>query len=176
MLKKIFKIIWTIIILLLIAIFFFGVVRPAYINYKLNKKEVVVDTSGERATSKNKIKEELASNNKNRNDDESSWKVEKKDKYDPFTFDDRILLYEGNLNSDSMEKLMNVLIEDYESKTYSKPNVLLNGKEITYEDKENYISSLINFKNSISKNAKYIVNFEYNKIRSVVNKIVITKK
>lgn len=70
---------------------------------------------------------------------------------------------------------MNILIEDFNSKTYSKTDIALNGDEITYEDKENYSSSLINFKNSISKNARYTVNFEYNKIRSVVNKIVITK-
>lgn len=172
MLKKIFKTIWIIIVLLLLALFFFGVVRPAYINYKLNKKEVVVDTSGERATSKNKIKNEQMAADKNGS--ESSWKVEKKDKYDPFTFDDRILLYEGNLNSDSMKKLMNILIEDFSSKTFSKPNISLNGTDITYENKENYSSSLNDFKNSISQNARYTVKFEYNKLRTIVNKIVIT--
>lgn len=184
MLKKIFKVIWTIIVLLLILIFFFAVIKPAYIDYKQNKKDVIVDTSGERATSKNKKeKENDTKNNKNNDnnknnkndDDEDKWKLEKKDNYDPFTFDDRILLYEGNINSDSMNKLMDVLIEDVESKTYSKVDVSIEGTDIFYSDKDNYNSSLINFKNSISSDAKYTVKFEYNTIRTVVNKVVITK-
>lgn len=172
MLKKIFKTIWKIILLLLILIFFFAVVLPAYRDYKLNKKEVVVDTSGERATSKNKAEDVVADENDNSND-EDRWKLEKKENYDPFTFDDRILLYEGNLDSDSMNKLMDVLIEDVESKTYSKVDVELNGVNISYDDKDTYSSNLINFKNSISKNNNYVVEFEYSALRAVVNKVII---
>ena len=60
MFKKIFKFIWRLIIFILILLFFFAVIRPAYINYKQNKKEVIVDQSGERATSKNKLKDTFA--------------------------------------------------------------------------------------------------------------------
>lgn len=172
MLKKIFKTIWKIILFLLILLFFFSVVIPAYRDYKLNKKEVVVDTSGERATSRNKAIDDIASGKSN-NDDGNSWKLERKDDYDPFTFDDRILLYEGNLDSDSMNKLMEVLIEDIDSKTYSKVDVELNGIGISYDDKDTYSSSLINFKNSISQGNKYLVEFEYSVLRAVVNKVVI---
>lgn len=176
MLKKIFKFIWTIILFLLILILFFAVIKPAYLDYKKNKKEVVVDTSGERATSKNKDKkEESSKNNKNSNEDEEKWRLEKKENYDPFTFDDRILLYEGNMNSDSINKLMDVLIEDVESKTYSKVDVSLDGIDISYSNKDDYNSSLIDYKNSISKDAEYTVKFEYNTIRTIVNKIIITK-
>lgn len=156
--------------------FIFAVIKPAYINYKQNKKEVIVDTSGERATSKKKAEKEASSKNKKENDsDEDKWKLERKENYDPFTFDDRILLYEGNMNSDSMNKLMDILIEDVESKTYSKVDVSLGGTEISYSDKENYNLELINYKNLISSDGKYTVKFEYNTIRTVVNKIVITK-
>lgn len=172
MLKKIFKTIWKIILFLLILLFFFAVIKPAYTNYKLNKKEIIVDTSGERATSKNKVAETIAEINTTDND-EDRWKLEKKDSYDPFTFDDRILLYEGNLDSDSMNKLMDVLIEDIESTTYSKIDVNLNGTDISYDDKENYGSSLTNFKNSISSGNKYLVEFEYSALRAVVNKVII---
>ena len=86
MFKKIFKFIWRLIIFILILLFFFAVIRPAYINYKQNKKEVIVDQSGERATSKNKLKENLISEENNSNgDNENSWKLERKEDYDPFT-------------------------------------------------------------------------------------------
>lgn len=174
MLKKIFKTIWKIILFLLILLFFFAVIKPAYINYKQNKKEVIVDTSGERATSKNKVADVVTDENNNKdNDDEDRWKLERKENYDPFTFDDRILLYEGNLDSDSMNKLMDILIEDVESKTYSKVDVSLNGVDISYDDKDTYSSNLINFKNSISKNNNYVVEFEYGVLRAVVNKVII---
>lgn len=178
MFKKIFKFIWTLILLLLLLVLFLAVIKPAYINYKQNKKEVVVDTSGERATSKKKAEKEANSKNKSNSDndnDEDRWKLERKEDYDPFTFDDRILLYEGDMNSDSMKKLMDILIEDVESKTYSKVDVSLDGNDISYSSKENYNSELINYKNSISENSKYTVKFEYNTIRTVVNKVVITK-
>ena len=150
MFKKRFKFIWRLIIFILILLFFFAVIRPAYINYKQNKKEVIVDQSGERATSKNKLKENLISEENNSNgDNENSWKLERKEDYDAFTFDDRILLYEGTLNSDSMNSLMEILIEDIESPTYSKIDINLNGIDISYDNKENYSSSLNNFKNSV---------------------------
>lgn len=180
MLKNIFNLILKIIIILFILLFFFAVVRPAYINYKLNKKEVIIDKSGELAIPK-MIEAEIQKNEKNKSgnsnndDNENAWKLEKKENYDPFTFDDRILLYEGNINSDSMNKLMDILIEDIESATFSKPDITINGADITYSDKDTYSSSLINFKTSISESDDYTVNFEYNSIRTVVNKIIITK-
>ena len=155
MLKKIIKSIWKIILFFLILLFFFAVVKPAYINYKENKNEVVVDKSGERATSKNKI----AVEDKTSSEDGNTWKLEKKDSYDPFTFDDRILLYEGNIDATAMNSLMEILIEDIESPTYSKVDVSINGTNLSYDDKENYSSNLNNFKNSISANSKYLVEF-----------------
>lgn len=172
MLKKIFKTIWKIILILLILLFFFAVIRPAYIDYKQNKKDVIVDASGERATSKNKVGENINSGESD-SDDGNTWKLERKDDYDPFTFDDRILLYEGELDSASMNSLMEILIEDVESPTYSKIDVNLNGTDISYSEKENYSLSLTNFKNSISSGNKYLVEYEYSALRAVVNKVII---
>lgn len=173
MFKKIFKFIWKIILFFLILLFFFAVIKPAYINYKQNKKEVIVDTSGQRATSKNKVSE-TSSSGKSSTDDGNTWKLERKDDYDPFTFDDRILLYEGNLDFDSMNSLMEILIEDVDSPTYSKVDVNLNGTDISYSaDIEKYSSSLNDFKNSISQGNNYLVEFEYSALRAVVNKVII---
>ncbi len=178
MFKKIIKIISTIIIILLILLAYFSIIKPAYINYKINKKEVVVDTSGERATSKNKVSE--ATTNK-QNSSENTFKVEKKE-YDSAIFDDRILLYEGEVDSKLMEAFIKVLIEDTEDNTYSKIDIDINGIEgvtngtISFDDKEKYISTLNQVKDSISEDKKYVVDFEYNSIRSVVNKIIITQK
>lgn len=163
MLKKIFKTILIILLLLLFVLFFFAVIKPAYISYKQNKPQVVVDKSGERATSKNK-----------ENDDKNKKEIESEEvEYNPFTFDDRILLYEGNINSEEMTKLMNVLIEDIDSQMYSKVDINLNGIDISYNDKENYRLSLNNFKNSIPKDGNYLVEFEYSSLNAVVDKVII---
>lgn len=172
MLKKILKNIFIIILLLLLALFFFAVIKPAYTDYILNKNEIVVDTSGERATSKNKVNSIITADESD--SDEDRWKLEKKDSYDPFNFDDRILLYEGNINSDSMNRLIDILIEDIDSTTYSKVDINLNGVEISYDDKDAYSSNLINFKNSISESNNYVVEFEYSALNAVVNKVIIS--
>ena len=165
MLKNIFKIIFIIILLLFILLIVFAVIRPEYIKYKQNKKEVVVDTSGERATSKNKV-----------SDNEKNSSAQSKE-YDSFTLDDRILLYEGDLNSDSMNKLIDILLEDIESTAFTKLDINLNGTELSYyDDKENYISNLNNFKNSIKQENNYYVEFEYNGIRSSIDKIIVRSK
>ena len=182
MFKNVFNLILKIIIILFIILFLLAVVRPAYINYKLNKKEIVVDKSGELAIPKMRAQSEFEkeknekNSSRNSNDDssENTWTLERKEEYDFFYFDDRILLYEGDLNSDSMNNLMNILIEDVESQTFSKVDVKLNGVDITYTDKDTYSSSLVNFKNGISGDGNYTVDFEYNTIRSVVNKLIIT--
>lgn len=168
MLKKIFKTICIIILLLLIILLFFAVVKPIYTNYKSNKKEVIVDKSGKRATSENKVIEEVTDKDNN----ENKWKLERKE-YEPIIFDDRILLYEGNINSGLMNELMNILIEDIESQTFSKVDVKLNDMDISWNNKDMYSSSLINFKNSILENNMYIVEFEYNELKSTINKVII---
>lgn len=174
MLKKIFKTIWKIVIILLLLLFFFSVIRPAYLNYKANKKEVVVDTSGERATSKNKVSNSETSTTSE--DDGNTWKLERKEEYEPVNFDDRILLYEGTQNGTYVERLFDVLIEDIDSQTYSKIDVNFNGVDISYDNKENYASSLNKFKNAVSSDGKYLVEFEYGTLNAVVNKVIITNQ
>lgn len=175
MLKKIFKIICKIIIFLLIILLFLAVIRPAYIKYKENKKVAVVDKSGELAVPKEKALKESQKEEKNSESDEEGWKLERKEEYDPFNFDDRILLYEGKINSNAMNELVDILIEDFDSKTFSKVDINLNGNDFSYSDKDTYISNLQNLKNSIIENGNYTVNFEYNTIRTTVNKLIITQ-
>ncbi len=173
MFKNILKTILTIILLLLILLLFFTVIKPAYINYKSNQKKVIVDTSGERATSRNKVSKENISPSTSNNNRAT---LEKKENFDPIVFDDRILLYEGTLNADSTKELIDILVEDIESKTFSKVDVSLNGTDISYENKENYSSNLINFKNSISETNSYIVEFNYTPLNAIVNKVIIKIK
>lgn len=162
MFKKIIKLFLWILVLFLALLIFIGIIRPAYVKYKEDKPKVIVDTSGERATSKTKEKK---SSDKN---------IESTDLGDAqITFDDRILLYEGNVDAENMIRLMNILIEDIDSKIYSKVDINLNEIDISYKDKENYRVVLNNFKNSIKKDSKYFVEFKYNKLKTVVNKIII---
>lgn len=165
MIKKIFKTILTIIIILLFILFFFAVIKPAYIQYKQNQPQVTVDKSGERATSKDKEKDKDKDNKK---------EIESKEfEYNPFTFDDRILLYEGNIDAEAMTRLIDVLIEDIDNQMYSKVDVNINGTEISYENEENYTNVLKDFRNSISANGKYFVEFEYSTLNAVVDKVII---
>lgn len=165
MIKKIFKTILIIIIILLFILFFFAVIKPAYIQYKQNQPQVTVDTSGERATSKDKEKDKDKDNKKEIESEEFE--------YNPFTFDDRILLYEGNVDAEAMTRLINVLIEDIDNQMYSKVDVNINGTEISYENEENYTNVLKDFRNSISANGKYFVEFEYSTLNAVVDKVII---
>lgn len=191
---KVLKSIMSLIIILLILLLFFAVVRPVYMEYKQNKKQVVVDTSGERATSKNKVSmiEKIKNGITGDSDENSNYKISdeemdehgiklKESEYTPFTFDDRILLYEGDANYKSINSLTNILIENIGSKTYSKPDVVfknVNGIEtshITYDNEATYSSVLNEFKNSINQNDKYTVSFEYNITKTIANKIIIEK-
>ena len=165
MIKKIFKTILTIIIILLFILFFFAVIKPAYIQYKQNQPQVTVDKSGERATSKEKEKDKDKDNKKEIESEEFE--------YNPFTFDDRILLYEGNIDAEAMTRLIDVLIEDIDNQMYSKVDVNINGTEISYENEENYTNVLKGFRNSISANGKYFVEFEYSTLNAVVDKVII---
>lgn len=166
MIKKIFKtilIIILIILFILFILFFFAVIKPAYIQYKQNQPQVTVDKSGERATSKNKEK-----------DKDNKKEIESEEfEYNPFTFDDRILLYEGNIDAEAMTRLIDVLIEDIDNQMYSKVDVNINGTEISYENEENYTNVLKDFRNSISANGKYFVEFEYSTLNAVVDKVII---
>lgn len=182
MLKKVLKFICLLILILALIIVFFAVIKPAYINYKQNKKNVIVDTSGERATSKNKVQEDATSSNGNKDSNGKTESVSgEKKEFEPVVFDDRILLYVGEMNSDSTKMLANILIEDIDSETFSKndihfENIRVSSSDISYSDKGNYRLVLDEFKNSISSNDTYLVELNHNKIKTSVNKIVITKK
>lgn len=185
MFKNLFNLIIKIAIIIFTILFILAVIIPVYLKYQANKKEIVVDKSGELAIPKMRAEAEAARNeaekkestivyNYSNSTDEEDWKLERKKEYDPFNFDDRILLYEGNIDSKKMNTLMDILIEDVDSSTFSKVDININGNDLTYSDKDLYLSNLINFKNEIIEEGKYIVTFEYNTIRTVVNKVIIT--
>lgn len=176
-LKKILKFICTLILILALILIFFAVIKPAYINYKPNKKTVVVDTSGKRATSKNKTQEDSLSSEENKNSKSTN---SKKTEYEPVVFDDRILLYVGEMNYDSIKMLADILIEDANSETFSKidihfENIKVSSSDISYSDTENYKHVLNEFKDSLSPKDTYLVELNHNKIKTVVNKIIIKK-
>lgn len=211
MLKSVFRsAIWLAILILTIVVYF-GIVKPAYNDYKKNKKEVVVDTSGERATSKNKDEQQSLldittniiseDNGIRENSSKDKKKVEETNNVMPlegvtfrkldesevegasaFTLDDRILLYEGNQNSKFIKYLIDILIEDMDNKLYSKVDVRIeniddsvNG-DIKFEnDKDRYSQVLHKLKEVISNDSNYNVKFEYNTIKTIVNKVIITK-
>ena len=72
-----------------------------------------------------------------------------------------------------MTRLIDVLIEDIDNQMYSKVDVNINGTEISYENEENYTNVLKDFRNSISANGKYFVEFEYSTLNAVVDKVII---
>lgn len=219
MIKKILKFLYILIIIFLIIFTYLKVITPLYDRYKANKKPVVVDTSGIRATSRNKvtdttiydeaeissnegnsstaqkgglfatisngvkktytsIKNNITSNNDNKNDNNED--LENKE-YTTITFDDRILLHEGNINSSSMNLLMDALIDDYSNKSFTKTDVQFNNingltaTSITFDNPDTYITVLNEVKKSISPDSTYTVSFEYNKFKTIVNKVIISK-
>lgn len=94
--------------------------------------------------------------------------------YNKFNFDNVILLYEGNQENARIKELLDRLIQNADDPLYTKPAVNINGFNIDSDNLENYKSDLRSVKNSLNS-ATYKVSFEYNKIKAIVNKIIITK-
>lgn len=181
--KKIIK--WIIIILLVLIIGFI-----CYLLYDArmfdnilgkNKKNVEVDKSGVIA-SKN---DEITESNEEEDSTTSGYTVEKKDYsdyYNEYNFDDVILLYEGTQNSNRIKELLDRLVTDADDSFYSKPSVKfenfnsLSSSEITSNNLVLYKEVLNQAKNSVNSDDLFEVSFEYNKYKTIVNKILILKK
>ena len=99
--------------------------------------------------------------------------------YNQFNFDNRLLLYEGKQISEATKEAFNILIEDANDPMYSKPVVVfenfnLTTKQITANNLDEYKYVLNAAKNSVG-NGSCTFTFEYNNLKTYVNKIIITK-
>ena len=115
--------------------------------------------------------------------EESTFVVERKDYdgyYNKFVLDNTILLYEGYQINQGTNELLDILIRNADDTLYSKPDVVLKNfglaqNTVTAADLENYKSVLKQAKNALGKSGSE-VSFEYNAVKTMVNKIIITKK
>ena len=131
----------------------------------------------------NKSSQEENKDEKQESSNSEKFVVEEKNYdnyYNQFNFDNRLLLYEGKQISQSAEEAFNILIEDADDPMYSKPTVVfenfnLTTNEITSNNLDEYKYVLNSAKNSIG-NSSCTFYFEYNKLKTYVNKIIITKK
>ena len=94
--------------------------------------------------------------------------------------DNTILLYEGSQINEATHELLDILIKDADDTLYSKPTVVLNNfglsqNTVTAADLENYKAVLKQAKSALGSSGSN-VSFEYNALKTMVNKVIITKK
>ena len=190
-LKKIFKMIFIILIIALIS--FCG-----YRYYKLKKEgkldEVFaknVQNINDSSNSQDLVSSDSSTSNSDggSEDDEKSsstdgkYVVEEKNYdgyYNQFNFDNRLLLYEGTQYKKGAKEALDFLILDADDPMFSKPTIVfenfsgLKANEITANNLEEYKEVLKAAQNSLDEST-YTFSFEYNKLKTYVNKIIITK-
>ena len=100
--------------------------------------------------------------------------------YEPFYFDDNLLLYGGKQNGNMVVSMIDRIIEDTDQELFSHVDVTiknfggLDGK-ITFTSKEEYVSRLTEIKNSINNSGKYNVSYGYSKYGAYANEVIIEK-
>ena len=100
--------------------------------------------------------------------------------YEPFYFDDNLLLYEGKQNGYRIKAMIDRIIEDTDQELFSNVDVTIlnfgnkDGK-ITFTNKEEYVSRLTEIKNSINDEEKYNVSYGYSKYGAYANEVIIEK-
>lgn len=190
-LKKFFK---TILIIAIIALIGF----TGYRYYKLKKEDKLKDVFAKNENTINDSSYGMQSatngnsNNNNSSEEgnesdssssEDKYVVEKQNYdgyYNQFNFDNRLLLYEGKQQSQGVKEALDILILDADDDLYSKPTVVfenfggLSTNEITSNNLDEYKAVLNDAKNSIG-GSSCTFSFEYNKLKTYVNKIIITK-
>lgn len=186
--KKFLKIIF---IILIIALIGFCVYR----YYKLKSEGKLDEVFAKKATNNVSYNDDANSsysssssssedneNNEN-NSSDGKYVVEEKNYdgyYNQFNFDNRLLLYEGKQLSQAAKEAFDLLIQDADDSLYSKPTIVfrnfsgLTVNEITASDLVEYKSVLQTAQNTIG-GASCTFEFEYNKLKTYVNKIIITK-
>ena len=102
------------------------------------------------------------------------------DYYNKFNFDNFFLLYEGEQHAQETIIVINRLIKNIDDTLYSKPDVVLNNfglsqNTVTAADLENYKAVLKQAKSALGASGSN-VSFEYNALKTMANKVIITKK
>ena len=191
-LKKLFK---TVFIIAVIALIGFS----GYRYYKLKQEDKLKDVFAKNENSTNNFgydeqtvygtsdSTKDSKQDENVEEDSSSssedrYVVEKQSYegyYNQFNFDNRLLLYEGKQQSKGVKEAIDLLIQDADDDLYSKPTVVfenfnLTTNQITSNNIDEYKYVLNSAKNSIG-NSTCTISFEYNKLKTYVNKIIITK-
>lgn len=191
-LKKLFK---TVFIIAVIALIGFS----GYRYYKLKQEDKLKDVFAKNENSTNNFgydeqtvygtsdSTKDSKQDENVEEDSSSssedrYVVEKQSYegyYNQFNFDNRLLLYEGKQQSKGVKEAIDLLIQDADDDLYSKPTVIfenfnLTTNQITSNNIDEYKYVLNSAKNSIG-NSTCTISFEYNKLKTYVNKIIITK-
>ena len=189
--KKFFKVLFIIALICLIA---FGVYRYQKLkkegkleevfrasnetNSGMNGEEQIIGTTGSSSTTSN-IDENKKSSGK---DSSRGYVVEDKDYddyYNQFNFDNALLLYEGKQHNKATKEALDILIKDADDPLYSKPIVVfenfnLSTNKITVSDLNQYKAVLKTAKDQVGS-SYCTFTFGYNTLRTVVNKITITK-
>lgn len=98
--------------------------------------------------------------------------------YDSFIFDDTLLMFAGEQSGATVQGVLDRMIETASDDFYSNPSLTVRnfGGDTTYLDDANYISNLQAVRNSVGADGTYDVSFGYNKLKSVANEVIITKK
>ena len=130
---------------------------------------------------------------KNNNDDEKNNKSENSDGkyvveeknydgyYNQFYFDSRLLLYEGLQTNQGVVEAFNLLIMDATDPMFSKPEIIFNNfnnleiTTITESNLTQYEDVLKAAKAELGNSGSCSFEFEYNSLKTHVNKIIIEK-
>lgn len=187
-LKKIIKVSFIILIILLIS---FVVYR--YYTLKKDGKLEKVFSNFESSSISNEslststpifnVDEDLEKEEKKESTHGEEYLVEEKNYdgyYNKFNLDTRILLYEGKNHPNAVKEVIDILIQDADDPLYLKPSVIfqnfhdLSTNEITENNLDEYKNVLKTARNSIG-GSTCTISFEYNKLKTVINKVIITK-
>ena len=99
--------------------------------------------------------------------------------YNSFVFDDRLLMFDGEQDGNTVIRVLETMLSDAEDDYYSNPKITvrnIGGIEGTFENNSDYISNLNTIKNSINQNGKYKISFGYNKTKTTANEVIIEGK
>lgn len=144
--------------------------------YNLKYEDTEKNSDTKKSSKEDENKEKQESSNKDK------FVVEEKnydDYYNQFNFDNRLWLYEGKQINEATKEVFDILIEDADNPMYSKPTVVfenfnLTTNQITANNLDEYKYVLNSAKNSLGDRG-CIISFEYNNLKTYINKIIITQ-
>lgn len=193
--KKFLKTIFVLLIIVLIGFCGYryytlknnGKLEEVFAKDETNIKESYYGKDYSQTSSSDSNKNNQNDENENKKQESSGEKfvVEEKNyegMYNKLSFDNRLLLYEGTQYNQGVVEAFNFLIADATDLMFSKPTIVFNNfstlrtNTITENNLEEYEAVLIDAKNELGNNSCCSFNFEYNKLKTTVNKIIITKK